>query len=156
DVPSFTLVPPIPGNAGSIALGISAGGQYVVGSVHVPNSGYQPFRWLRSDPGVQSLGASAGHILGDGVDISDDGQTVVGVWRFQTPGALEATHACGWSQGTGSQFRSPAAGHAYGRATAASASGSIVVGASSTSDFFTHIGGRWPGGTTFSPTSTGT
>jgi uncharacterized membrane protein len=102
------------------------------------------------------LGASAGHILGDGVDISDDGEAVVGVWRFQNPGGLEHTRAFRWRATTGYQFMQPAAGHTYTSATAASGNASVIVGSSANSNFSGFVGGHWPSGTAYSATGTGT
>ncbi len=158
DIASFTQVPVIPGNDGSAALGVSANGQYIVGWVHVPGSGSQPFRWNRTvESSVQNLGASAGHILGDAVDISDDGNTVVGNWRYQNIGTMEATHAFRWRQATGYQFMNAAPGHAFGHAMSASSNGGNVVGVSVTSNYGTRTGGRWASGSAiFTSTASGT
>jgi len=132
---SFTplpLVPNAPGNGGSLALSISAGGDYVVGNANSPtstgNGETEAFRWTQAG-GFEFLGDLPGGIQASFADrVSADGSVVVG--RGRTGPSTLDQEAFRWTAETGMVGLGFLPGHTFSNAFGLTPDGSTVVGTS--------------------------
>ena len=112
------------GGTGSSAYGVSADGEVVVGSSGSA-SGSQVFRWTQG-AGMVGLGYLPGWNQSNAMAVSADGAVVVGY-----DVAWPERQAVRWTQSTGMVgLGYLSSGYLWSAASAASADGSIVVGAS--------------------------
>lgn len=127
---SFMGLGYLPGQSGSVALGVSDDGLTVVGSAS--SSGHsQAFRWT-AQLGMIGLGdLPTGDTLSEANAVSSDGRVTVGFGTINNAGDANSRQAFSWTQSSGMMGLGYLAGSTYSRANAVSIDGSVVVGTSS-------------------------
>lgn len=118
-----------PGGAGSSAEGVSADGQFVVGSSSAPGNQYHAFLWSQSS-GMTDLGTLGGH-TSYGFDVSDSGNVVVGRSYVSLVGSV--IRGFRWTASSGMQSLGTLGGGECS-AFAVSADGSSIVGSAQTTN----------------------